>query len=168
MDYKEAIEILQTLYPFKCKMVDGRLKGGFRDYECDKGKAITFAISSMQELQMYKAGKLVLIPHAVHKKQCEELDEYKKLGTLEEIRDAADAQYMNAGKWIPADNPPKPEEYIVLSFDNFSVPLVGMYREDDGCGAYYVGDDDESCASQGLFVNAWMPLPEPYKGEQDE
>ena len=83
MDYKEAIEILQTLYPFKCKMVDGRLKGGFRDYECDKGKSITFAISSMQELQMYKAGKLVLIPDAVHKKQCEELDEYKKLGTLE-------------------------------------------------------------------------------------
>lgn len=87
MDYKEAIEILQTLYPFKCKMVDGRLKGGFRDYECDKGKAITFAISSMQELQMYKAGKLVLIPDAVHKKQCEELQEYKQLGTLEEVQE---------------------------------------------------------------------------------
>ena len=102
MDYKEAIEILQTLYPFKCKMVDGRLKGGFRDYECDKGKAITFAISSMQELQMYKAGKLVLIPDAVHKKQCEELDEYKKLGTLEEIRDAVEKQkekqVINIGK----------------------------------------------------------------------
>lgn len=71
----------------------------------------------------------------------------------------------NVGEWIPADNPPKPEEYIVLSFDNFSVPIVGMYREDDGGGAYYVGDDDESCSSQGLFVNAWMPLPEPYRKE---
>lgn len=102
MDYKEAIEILQTLYPFKCKMVDGRLQGGFRDYNCDTGKAITYAISAMQELQMYKAGKLVLIPDAVHKKQCEELDEYKKLGTLEEIRDAVEKQkekqVINIGK----------------------------------------------------------------------
>ena len=87
MDYKEAIEILQTLYPFKCEMVDGRLKGGFRDYNCDTGKAITYAISAMQELQMYKAGKLVLIPDATHKKQCDELDEYKKLGTLEELQE---------------------------------------------------------------------------------
>ena len=102
MDYKEAIEILQTLYPFKCKMVDGRLKGGFRDYNCDTGKAITFAISAMQELQMYKAGKLVLIPDATHKKQCEELDEYKKLGTLEEVREAVERQkekqVINIGK----------------------------------------------------------------------
>ena len=79
MDYKEAIEILQTLYPFKCKMVDGRLQGGFRDYECDKGKAITFAISAMQELQ-----------------------EYKQLGTLEEVRDAVERQkekqVINIGK----------------------------------------------------------------------
>lgn len=102
MDYKEAIEILQTLYPFKCKMVDGRLQGGFRDYNCDTGKAITFAISAMQELQMYKAGKLVLIPDATHKKQCEELDEYKKLGTLEEVREAVERQkekqVINIGK----------------------------------------------------------------------
>lgn len=92
MDYKEAIEILQTLYPLRCRMVDGRLQGGFRDYNCDTGKAITFAISAMQELQMYKAGKLVLIPDAVHKKQCEELDEYKKLGTLEEVCKAVEKQ----------------------------------------------------------------------------
>lgn len=78
---------------------------------------------------------------------------------------AVDNKDTNVGKWIPADNPPKPEEYIVLSFDNFSVPLFGMYREDDGGGSYYVGDDDESCSSQGLLVNAWMPLPEPYRKE---
>ena len=102
MDYKEAIEILQTLYPLRCRMVDGRLQGGFRDYNCDTGKAITFAISAMQELQMYKACKLVLIPDATHKKQCEELDEYKQLGTLEEIRDAVEKQkekqVINIGK----------------------------------------------------------------------
>lgn len=41
---------------------------------------------SIQELQMYKDSKLVLIPDAVHKKQCEELDKYKQLGTLEELK----------------------------------------------------------------------------------
>ncbi len=30
-------------------------------------------------------------------------------------------------------------------------------------GAYYVGDDEESCISQDLIVNAWKPLPEPYR-----
>ena len=27
--------------------------------------------------------------------------------------------------WIPADQPPKPEEYVLLSFENFSLPMVG-------------------------------------------
>ena len=32
---------------------------------------------------------------------------------------------------------------------------------------YYIGDEDKSCVSQDIFVNAWQPLPEPYqpKGE---
>ena len=84
---------------------------------------------------------------------------------IEWLRKEADIPESNAGKWIPADNPPKPEEYVLLSFDNFSVPVVGMYREDEGGGAYYVGDDDESCNSHGLFVNSYMPLPEPYREE---
>ena len=46
------------------------------------------AISAMQELQMYKDSKLCLIPEDVYGKQCEELDEYKKLGTIEEVREA--------------------------------------------------------------------------------
>lgn len=53
MDYKEAIEILKILYPKKCKMVDGRLVGGFKNYECDAGKALSIAISAIQELEHY-------------------------------------------------------------------------------------------------------------------
>ena len=48
---------------------------------------------------------------------------------------------------------------------NFSIPLVGRYEEDTEGGAFYVGDDEDSCASQGLYVNAWRPLPEPYRAE---
>ena len=27
-------------------------------------------------------------------------------------------------------------------------------------------DDEKSYSSYGIFVNAWMPLPEPYREEQ--
>lgn len=32
----------------------------------------------------------------------------------------------------------------------------------------YAGDDDDSLTSIGLHVNAWMPLPQPYRGEGGE
>ncbi len=72
-------------------------------------------------------------------------------------------------RWIPvAERLPKSEEYILLSFDNFSLPMVGRYEENetDG-GSFYVGDDTETCSEQDLFVNAWMPLPESYNTESE-
>lgn len=66
-------------------------------------------------------------------------------------------------RWIPADEPPNVEEYVLLSFENFSIPLVGRYEEYEDGGAYYVGDDEESCVSQDMIVNAWQPLPDPYR-----
>ena len=67
-------------------------------------------------------------------------------------------------EWIPSEKPPACGKYVLLSFENFSVPLVGRYEEDEeGDGAFYVGDDEESCISQNIIVNAWMPLPELYK-----
>ena len=56
-------------------------------------------------------------------------------------------------------------DYILLSFSNFSVPQVGRYEQDEEGGAFYVGDDTETCASQDIYVNAWMPLLQCYKGE---
>ena len=68
-------------------------------------------------------------------------------------------------EWIPvSDTYPNDDNYILLSFSNFSVPCVGRYVSDEYGGAFYIGDDDESCVSHYLFVNAWMPLPEPYSG----
>lgn len=67
-------------------------------------------------------------------------------------------------EWIPSEEPPASGKYVLLSFENFSNPLVGRYEEDeDGGGTYYVGDDEESCISQDIIVNAWMPLPKLYK-----
>lgn len=77
---------------------------------------------------------------------------------------------INVGSngWIPVEEEfPKTDEYILLSFSNFSIPLVGRYEEDENGGAFYVGDETEPCVKQDIFVNAWMHLPTPYqpKGE---
>lgn len=68
-------------------------------------------------------------------------------------------------KWIPVtERLPKTGEYILLSFENFTLADIGRYESDeDGSGAFYPGDEDESYLSCGLFVNAWMPLPKPYR-----
>ena len=98
---------------------------------------------------------------------------YKQIGTLDEVREAVGKQKVvpdiNVGEWIPAENPPKTDDtdmsdYVLLSFENFSIPMIGRYEIDqEGNGAYYVGDDDKSCVSYDMIVNAWMPLPEPYR-----
>ena len=82
-----------------------------------------------------------------------------------EIINQTAAEYNNG--WIPCSEPPKTSDYILLSFSNFSVPMVGRYEENEDGGAYYIGDEDKSCVSQDIFVNAWQALPEPYqpKGE---
>lgn len=49
--------------------------------------AIDVAIKALEELQMYKQGGLCLIPSEVYKKQCEELDAYKEIGTAEDIQE---------------------------------------------------------------------------------
>ena len=66
-------------------------------------------------------------------------------------------------RWIPVEEKLPDGGYILMSFENFPIPLIGRYEEDGEGGAYYVGDDEESCISQDLIVNAWKPLPEPYR-----
>lgn len=71
-------------------------------------------------------------------------------------------------QWIPvAEKLPEPETYILVSFDNCSLPDIATYRvDDDGSGAFYPGDEDYTYLSVGLFVNAWMSLPKPYREEE--
>jgi len=65
--------------------------------------------------------------------------------------------------WIPVEERyPENDNYILLSFKNFSCPQVGRYEEDENGGAFYLGDEQETCVSQDLFVNAWQPLPRSY------
>lgn len=80
---------------------------------------------------------------------------------IEVIKELAE-QYNNG--WIPCEEKyPDTNDYILISFSNFSIPVVGRYEEDKDGGAFYVGDEDVSCVAQDLFVNAWQPLPPAYK-----
>ena len=66
--------------------------------------------------------------------------------------------------WIPcSERLPEDDNYILVSFENYTLPDIARYEEDESGGAFYPGDEDKSYASFGLFVNAWQPLPEPYR-----
>ena len=73
----------------------------------------------------------------------------------------------NEVRWIPVtERLPESGKYVLMSFENFTLPAIGRYEvKDEGDGAWYLGDNDEgdTCCSVGLFVNAWMPLPEAYR-----
>ena len=71
---------------------------------------------------------------------------------------------MNNDGWIPCSEMlPDNNNYILMSFENFSTPMIGRYEEDETGGAFYIGLQDETCISQDLFVNAWKPLPDPFE-----
>ena len=71
------------------------------------------------------------------------------------------------GKWIPiSERLPEEEEYILLSFANYTGQDIGRYEHDGENDKFYPGGDEETYAHYGLIVNAWMPLPEPYREEQ--
>ena len=72
-------------------------------------------------------------------------------------------------QWIPVtEQLPEPETYVLVSFSNFSLPIIGRYAENEEGGAWFAGDEDEPLVSQDMFVNAWMPLPEPYREETED
>ena len=83
------------------------------------------------------------------------------------VEDAKDTNVP--GRWIPiSERLPEDESYILVSFKNCTMPDIARYEENDEGGTFYPGDEEESYSSYGLFVNAWMELPKPYKERADE
>jgi len=75
--------------------------------------------------------------------------------------------------WIPfnpddEDTHPKTDEYIYISLSNFTIPIIGRYETDKEGGAFYCGDETETLSSQGMIVNAWMPLISSYREKTDD
>ena len=79
------------------------------------------------------------------------------------------AEEEKTGGWIPVtERLPEDDKYIMISFENSTLPDIGRYEADkDGNGAFYPGDDEKSYVEYDLFVNAWMPLPEPYRESEE-
>ena len=98
-------------------------------------------------------------------------DTYDIVIHCESEEDQKDAKMAlkNVRRWIPVEERlPELGEDVLISFSNFSVPAIGRYDEDEEGGAWFIGDETESLVSQDMFVNAWMPLPEPYRSEVEE
>ena len=97
--------------------------------------------------------------------EVESVNDFEKSQTYRVIAELQEEREKH--RWIPVtEKLPEPETYILVSFDNFTLPDIATYRvDDDGSGAFYPGDEDYTYLSVGLYVNAWMPLPEPYKEE---
>lgn len=101
----------------------------------------------------YHAGKAVI------------KDKNKLSEAMEKLARLEDAEEKDRlGQWIPcSERLPEDESYILVSFENYTMPDIARYEENDEGGTFYPGDEEETYASYGLFVNAWMPLPEPYR-----
>lgn len=109
------------------------------------------------------------------------LREYKKPYATVDYATKEDFEFVKKAvefykkmQWIPAENPPEVDEEgyserILLNFANATVHEIGQYVVDkySGC-AYYIGNDTKPCSIYGLFVDAWMPLPERYKEDDGD
>ena len=104
----------------------------------------------------YHAGKAVI------------KDKNKLSEAMEKLARYEDAEEKDRlGQWIPiSERLPEEEEYILLSFANYTGLDIGRYENDGENDKFYPGDDEETYAHYGLVVNAWMPLPEPYREEE--
>ena len=136
------------------------------------------AVVALQEIQKYKTIGTVEELYALKEKSVERVNMaksnliliktlrdsakyYKGTGLQVSLNDAADA--LETYEWIPVDEKmPNTGEYILLSFENFTVPVIGRYEQDVEGGAFYAGDEDVSLVAQDMIVNAWMRLPERY------
>ena len=67
---------------------------------------------------------------------------------------------MVEDEWKSLDELPKEDEYILISFANYTLPDIGRMTD----GIFYPGDDDKSYKDFGLIVNGWRPLPRCKEG----
>lgn len=84
----------------------------------------------------------------------------------------------NSNRWIPvSERPPEDEQKCLISIDDmvdiarYSTNLYEVDEYDfygkNGVSGFYYYDDEEYGYLQVCNVEAWMPLPEPYKGGEN-
>ena len=121
-----------------------------------------------ERLTTYHCGKAVIKDKNKLSEAMEKLAEFEEKEKCGEWLDAIELAKiviaLQSQKWIPcSERLPKDESYILVSFENSTMPDIARYEGNDEGGTFYPGDDEKSYSSYGFFVNAWMPLPEPMK-----
>lgn len=96
---------------------------------------------------------------------CESAEEQEKAMELLKVKNPHWVPVTDGDEWKPTLDEDGYSDYILLSFDNASFICIGQYRENEEGGVFFDGDDDEPLTKIGLIVNAWMPLPGPYREE---
>ncbi len=88
------------------------------------------------------------------------------LGYVLEWKEQCFELVKRKSEWIPIGKRlPEAGKYILVSFANegVSLPDIAVYEVDSyGNGVFYPSDRTVPYSLIGVFVNAWMPLPEPY------
>ena len=100
-----------------------------------------------------------------------QLDAGDMVGVSADVQNVID--HVNVWNVINPDDEstfPDDDRFVLVSFENFSVPQICRYHRDEDGGAFYLGDDyleenGKSLSQYGVVVNAWMELPKCYKGE---
>lgn len=109
---------------------------------------------------------------AVMREAAEKMDMYERMNALwmedqlytNKLKNRL-AEEREKHRWIPVtERIPDSDRYVLLSFQNFTGLLVGRCETDEYGSAFYIGDETVSCSKMGVFVNAWMELPERYVG----
>lgn len=94
-------------------------------------------------------------------------DTYDKaciIGVLEEVPPEVAKDISVPTKWIPCEERlPEDEQEILFSTKTGRVHS-GRYHDDNSANQWYSHRD--WCRAWNYEVIAWMPLPEPYKGEE--
>lgn len=83
----------------------------------------------------------------------------EKMCKIDEAEGKADQSWIPCSERFPDD-----DRYILVSFKDATMPDIARYEVDEhGNGAFYPSDCNATYALSWVFVNAWMPLPEPYR-----
>lgn len=111
-------------------------------YPYPQDYAIEEAIEALKEIQMYKDGKLLLVPEDVYSRQCSELDAYKEIGTVEKCREAVEKQVKMSEIKLKCQvcgtefEPKKENRYTGIGFGMFVNTLYDCY-DCPKCGSQY-------------------------------
>ena len=98
----------------------------------------------------------------------EEVDRLRQENTNLRIRLRSEESICKEG-WIPVDEKlPEHDEdgystYVLASFSNATIPAICVCEWTTGEPYWHEGDEEKTLEEYGLIVNAWQPLPKPWR-----